>query len=144
MTNCKHLCDVEAKSTIYFDGVCNLCNRFVQFIIKRDPTARLSFAALQSEPGQKMRAEKDKTADEFDSVVFVKDGKLYEKSTAVLHVLRELGGVWALFYVFIIVPRFISDAVYDLVAANRYQLFGKQDVCMMPTPELKSRFLDGL
>jgi predicted DCC family thiol-disulfide oxidoreductase YuxK len=132
----------ETMATIYFDGICNLCNGFVQFVIKRDPTARLHFAALQSEAGQNMLSEYNKSTEELDSIVYVKDGKMYQKSEAVLNVLRELGGFWGLLYGFIIIPRFISDAVYDLVASNRYRMFGKLDSCMMPTPELKSRFLD--
>lgn len=126
---------------ILFDGVCNLCNSSVQFIIKRDKAAKFRYASLQSETGRKILEQFHLPVDTFNSFVLYQDDKIYTRSTAALRVFSQLKGwkwVGALSYV----PRFIRDGVYNLVARNRYRWFGKKDVCMIPTPELKSRFLD--
>lgn len=126
---------------ILFDGVCNLCNGSVQFIIKRDKEAKFRFASLQSEAGRKILEQFHLPLDTFNSFVLYQDDKIYTRSTAALRVFSQLKGwkwVGALSYV----PRFIRDGVYNLIARNRYRWFGKKDVCMIPTPELKSRFLD--
>jgi predicted DCC family thiol-disulfide oxidoreductase YuxK len=132
---------------ILFDGVCNLCNASVQFIIERDPTAVFRFASLQSNAGQAILAEnalnaalKNEASAE-DSVILVENGKVYDRSTAALRIARRLSGGVKLLYVFIIVPRPIRDFVYKFIAKNRYRWFGKQDACWMPTKELKARFL---
>lgn len=124
---------------ILFDGVCNLCNASVQFIIKRDPKAIFRFAALQSETGQKLLAEHPQVSA--DSVLLADRGKIYQQSTAALKIAGRLSGLWPLFYVFMIVPRPLRDAVYNYIAKNRYRWFGKQESCMLPTVDLKSRFL---
>jgi predicted DCC family thiol-disulfide oxidoreductase YuxK len=126
---------------ILFDGVCNLCNGLVRFIIKRDPAARFKFASLQSEIGHEWLKRFGLTNDAPDSVVLIKDEKYYLKSTGVLKILKDLGGIWKVFYIFIIIPRPFRDFVYDMIAKSRYRIFGKQDTCMIPTPELKDRFL---
>ena len=132
----------QEKDLVLFDGVCNLCNGFIQFVIKRDKNKRFMFAPLQSKAGEEVLKNLGKSTDEFDSMLFVVDGRPMLKSSAVLHIMRKLGGLWSLSYGFIIVPRFLRNWVYDIVASNRYRVFGKRDACMIPTPELKARFLD--
>ena len=112
---------------LLFDGVCNLCNRIVQFTIKRDPKGRFKFASLQSESGKALLKKFGLPADDFDSFVFINGNNYFLKSTAGLQVLKELGGVWKLFYVFIIVPRAWRDFIYDHIAKRRYRIFGKRD-----------------
>jgi predicted DCC family thiol-disulfide oxidoreductase YuxK len=127
---------------ILFDGVCNLCNASVQFIIERDPTAVFRFAALQSDFGQSVLAKNAVNMEGGDSVILVENGRVYDRSTAALRIARRLSGGIKLLYVFIVVPKFIRDFVYKIIAKNRYRWFGKQDACWMPTKELKARFLD--
>lgn len=131
------------SATILFDGVCNLCNGFVQFVIEHDAAGRFRFASLQSGVGQELlRAHGLQPRQEPDSVVLLEGGRAYTHSAAALGVLRGLGGVWgvagAAGQLF---PRFLRDAVYRLVARNRYRWFGRQEACWLPTPELKARFL---
>jgi predicted DCC family thiol-disulfide oxidoreductase YuxK len=126
---------------LLFDGVCNLCNSIVQFTIKRDPKEKFKFASLQSESGQALLKKFGLPTDDFDSFVFINGDKYFLKSSAGLHVLKELGGVWKLFYVFIIFPRPLRDFVYNIIAKTRYKIFGKRGTCMIPTPRLKQRFL---
>lgn len=126
---------------LLFDGVCNLCNSIVQFTIKRDPKEKFKFASLQSESGQELLKKFNLPTNDFDSFVFINGNKYFLKSSAGLHVLKELGGFWKLFYVFIIFPRPLRDFVYNIIAKTRYKIFGKQDACMIPTPKLKQRFL---
>lgn len=130
------------RPVLLFDGVCNLCDGLVTFIIKRDPDARLMFASLQSEAGQELLRRNGLTVQDFDSVVYLHNQKVYTKSTAALHVFKILGGFWQLLYLFVIVPKPIRDVLYRWVARNRYKWFGKKNQCMVPTPELKDRFLD--
>ncbi len=129
------------RGIILFDGVCNFCNGSVNFIIERDRENYFQFAPLQSGIGQKLLAEHkiDKTVT--DSVVLIENGEAYTRTTAVLRIARKLGGAWSLFYGFIIVPEFIRDFFYKLFAEYRYKLFGKTEACMMPTPELRTKFL---
>ena len=127
---------------ILFDGVCNFCNASINFLIDRDPKGVFKFAALQSEPGKAILEKHHITSiTDFDSVIVEKDGKLYQKSDAALEIARNMGGLWKLLYGFKIVPKFIRDFVYDLVAKNRYRFMGKMDACRIPTPELRARFL---
>lgn len=126
---------------LLFDGVCNLCNRIVQFTIKRDPKGKFKFASLQSESGQALLKKFALPTDDFDSFVYIKGDKYYRKSSAGLHVLKELGGGWKLFFALIIIPRPLRDLIYNLIAKSRYRFFGKRDTCMVPTPEINQRFL---
>ncbi|MBA4851113.1 thiol-disulfide oxidoreductase DCC family protein [Emticicia sp. BO119] len=127
---------------ILFDGVCNFCNASINFLIDRDPKGVFRFAALQSEPGREILAKHNiKVITDFDSVILEKDGKLYQKSDAALEIARNMNGLWKLLYGFKIVPKFIRDFVYDIVAKNRYRFMGKMDACRLPTPELRARFL---
>jgi len=125
---------------ILFDGVCNFCNGTVNFIIARDRGGYFKFAPLQSEIGERLRAqyEIDKSVD---SIVLIEDEIAYTYSDAALRIARSIGGAWTILYVFIIVPKPIRDFFYRLFARNRYRLFGKRDVCMVPTPEIRERFL---
>ncbi|UNO50796.1 DCC1-like thiol-disulfide oxidoreductase family protein [Alicyclobacillus acidoterrestris] len=131
--------DANHDKIVLFDGVCNLCSAVVQFIIRRDALAKFRFAPLSSQVAQKLVG--GRVALEADSVVFIEDGQIYTKSTAVLRILGNLRGIWSLCYVFVVVPTGLRDAVYDSIARHRYRWFGKQATCMVPTPELQSRFL---
>lgn len=126
---------------LFFDGVCNLCNASVQRVIKADQKGIFRFASLQSEAAQERLADSDLNPEELKSVILYHRDQFYTRSNAVLESARLLGGTWSLLYVFKIIPRFIRDAIYDWVARNRYRWFGKKDACMLPTPELKNRFL---
>ncbi len=130
------------QPVILFDGVCNLCNGAVQFVIRHDPKGKFLFASLQSTEGQKLLQQYQLPLNNFNSFVLLQDEKAYTRSTGALKVAKELGGVWPLLYGFIIVPKFIRDAVYNWIANNRYKWFGKQDSCMIPTAALKARFLN--
>jgi predicted DCC family thiol-disulfide oxidoreductase YuxK len=125
-----------------FDGVCNLCNRSVQFILKRDRRGIFRFASLQSPLGQSLLKRSGLPADQLDSFVLVENNKAYTRSSGALRVLRQLGGAWSLLSVFRIVPRQWRDAVYNWIARRRYRWFGKADSCWLPSPKWKSRFLD--
>ncbi len=132
---------MKQQPVILFDGVCNFCNSAVNFTIKRDKKAVIQFAPLQSEKGRMFLRQYNLPADDMRSFVFIEDGKTYFRSTAALKVCRYLNGLWPLCYIFILVPRFIRDAVYNFIAKHRYKWFGMRQECMMPTPEIKKRFL---
>jgi predicted DCC family thiol-disulfide oxidoreductase YuxK len=133
--------NTSEHSILLFDGVCNLCNSSVQFIVKRDEDAVFRFASLQSEEAQELLNSFEDKPSDLSSVLLVEDGKLYARSTAALRAARRLSGAWPLLYGFIIIPRPIRDLVYNWIARNRYRWFGKKDQCMIPSPELKARFL---
>jgi predicted DCC family thiol-disulfide oxidoreductase YuxK len=124
-----------------FDGVCNLCNRSVQFILKRDRRGIFRFASLQSPLGQSLLKRSGLPADQLDSFVLVENNKVYTRSTGALRVLRQLGGAWSLLSIFRIVPRQWRDAVYNWIARRRYRWFGKTDSCWLPSPKWADRFL---
>ena len=126
---------------ILFDGVCNLCNGAVQFIIKHDKKDKFKFAPLQSEFGQNQLVKYQLNRTSMDTFVYLSKGKAYTKSTAALKIAKELRKGWQLFYGFIIIPKFIRDWFYNRIAKNRYKLFGRKESCMLPTPELKEKFL---
>jgi predicted DCC family thiol-disulfide oxidoreductase YuxK len=126
---------------VLFDGVCNLCNGSVQFIIARDPSARFRFAPLGSAAAQSLINESKAGGPLPDSIVLMEHRQMYTRSTAALRMTRGLRFPWPLLYGLIVVPRPLRDTVYDLIARNRYRWFGKRDTCMMPTPELRARFL---
>ncbi len=130
------------KPVLLFDGVCNLCNGVVQFVIKRDPDAKFSFTSLQSNMGQRLLQKFQLPTSDFESFVLVEGDRYYRKSTAALRLFNKLGGGWRLLYAFMIVPVPIRDFFYNLVANNRYKIFGRTDECWIPTPELKARFLE--
>ena len=126
---------------IIFDGVCNLCNGTVQFIIKRDRKKKFLFTTYQSSAGQDILKQHGFPAIDQSTVVYLKNAVPYFKSKAVLEILRDLGFYWNLLYVLIVIPPFIRDVVYDIIAKNRYSIFGKRESCMVPTSEIVDRFL---
>ena len=128
------------SSIVLFDGVCNFCSDAVNFIIDRDPENRFKFAPLQSEVGQELRA-KYNVDESIDSIVLIEDDQAFTHSTAALRIARGLSGVWSGAYMFMILPRPLRDLYYELFAKYRYRLFGKKDACMIPTPEVRARFL---
>jgi len=132
----------QFSSVILFDGVCNLCNGFVTFVIARDPGGRFKFAPLQSAAAGRLLGTMSSRAAWPDSVVLVENGRAWTRSAAALRIARGLAFPWPLAYAFVVVPRPIRDWIYTLVARRRYQWFGKRDVCMMPTPALAARFID--
>jgi len=134
--------ELSYSPVILFDGVCNLCNRSVNFILKRDSGKIYKFASLQSDAAINIFNKHNLNLDKFDTIVLIKDQKVYQKSNAILEVTRSLGGLWPLLYVFKLIPRFLRDALYDYIAKNRYSWFGKSDQCRVPTPDLKERFLE--
>lgn len=126
---------------LLFDGVCNLCAGSVRFVVERDPAGRFRFAPLQSAAARDLLADHDADSTDLDSVVLLEDGVAHEKSEAALRVARHLEGPASLLWHARHVPRVLRDAVYDLVAATRYDVFGRKDRCMVPTPEMDERFL---
>lgn len=153
-TNASYLCIMKAqdsqlapdnfmdKKIILFDGVCNLCNSAVQFIIKRDKKDTFRYAALQSEIGTQLVAERAIDTSKVDSIILIEPGVAYfTKSDAALQIARSFGGLWSAMTIFSWIPKTFRDALYDLVAKNRYKWFGRKDACMIPTPELQAKFL---
>jgi predicted DCC family thiol-disulfide oxidoreductase YuxK len=132
---------MEKNPIVLFDGVCNLCNRSVQFIIKRDTKKQFRFASLQGKTGQELLQRFGLRTNNFNSFILVEGNRIYTRSTGVLRILKHLGGWWKLFYAFIIVPEIILDGVYYLIARNRYKWYGKRIECMLPAQELRERFL---
>jgi predicted DCC family thiol-disulfide oxidoreductase YuxK len=130
------------QSIILFDGVCNYCNSMVNFVIQQDKNKKFKFAALQSEAGQKILQKCSLPTQDFDSFILIENGKVFKSSTAGLKVLNKLPVYWKWSQVFWIVPKFLRDAVYNVIAKNRYKWFGRKETCMIPSPQVKERFLD--
>ena len=126
---------------LLFDGICHFCDHSVQFVIRHDKLNTFKFAALQSNVGQELLKKYNLPTENFDSFVFISNNKCYQKSTAALQVCRSLGGIWKILYLLIVIPRPLRDGLYNLVAKNRYNWFGKKDQCMVPPPEVRKRFL---
>ena len=125
------------RQTILFDGVCNLCNGIVRFVLARDPAGRFRFASLQSAAARRLLGDPP-----LETIVLVEGDAVFQKSAAALRIARKLRFPWPLLYTFMIVPRPIRDLIYEWVARNRYAWFGKRGSCMVPSPEVKNRFLD--
>jgi len=132
----------QEQTIIFFDGVCNLCNGAVQFVIKRDSNAYFKFASLQSLKAKKLLPEYGVDPTGLESILLLENGKLLNKSRAALSISRRLSGIWPVLVVLKIIPPFIRDFVYDWIAKNRYQWFGKRDECRVPSPEMNARFLE--
>ena len=132
---------MKEDPVILFDGVCNFCNGAVNFVLKRDKKKAILFSPLQTDTGQKLLKKYDLPVNDMQSFVFIENGKVYTRSTAALKVCRYLRGGWPLCYGFIIVPKFIRDGIYNWFAKNRYKWYGVRTECMIPTPEIKARFL---
>ncbi|WP_378174951.1 thiol-disulfide oxidoreductase DCC family protein [Aquimarina sp. SS2-1] len=135
--------NLEGKKVILFDGVCNLCNGAINFIIKRDKNDVFRYASLQSEIGKKLAQERGIDASKLDTILLIEPSmKYYHKSTAALRIAKQLSGGYPLLSVFLILPKFLRDCVYDIISKNRYKWFGKKESCMIPTPKLKALFID--
>jgi predicted DCC family thiol-disulfide oxidoreductase YuxK len=132
----------SSHPVVLFDGACNLCNASVQFVLRRDPRARFRFAALQSQAAGALLARAGWTGDRPDSVALVDGDRVAWKSAAALGIARRLRWPWPLLAVFVFVPRPLRDLVYDFVARRRLRWFGRRESCMVPTKELRARFLD--
>jgi predicted DCC family thiol-disulfide oxidoreductase YuxK len=133
---------MSPPAIVLFDGVCNLCNASVRFVLDRDPAGRFRFASLQSEAGRRLLEAHRLPTDELSTVVVVADGRAYTRSDAALRIARGLGGGWPALGALRLVPRPLRDAAYGVVARNRYRWFGRKEECMLPTPEQRSRFLE--
>lgn len=131
----------QEKPIVLFDGHCNLCNNVVQFIIKHDPNAKILFSSLQGNHGQSLLRRHDLPTQDFDTFLLLKKGILYDRSTAFLEVCKELDGPINQIQVLRMIPKGFRDSLYSFVAKNRYSIFGKSETCLIPSPELKSRFL---
>ena len=129
-----------SQSVIFFDGVCNLCNASVQFVIEHDQKDQFHFTALQGAYTQEILPKFDADPKQLNTILLLEDGKLYTKSSAALKIAKKLSGLLPLLYVFYILPKFIRDWFYDLIAKNRYRWWGKEESCWVPTPALKSKF----
>jgi predicted DCC family thiol-disulfide oxidoreductase YuxK len=131
-----------ADTIVFFDGVCNLCNSAVDFIIDRNPSGSLRFASLQSELGKQLLENQGLDTESYSSLILYEKGKVYRYSTAAFRIAAHLSGIWSWARFFLVLPPFLRDGVYNLIARNRYRWFGKSEACRLPTPELRVRFLD--
>lgn len=129
-----------AQPIIFFDGVCNLCNGAINFIIDHDKNSYFKFAPLQSEIAQELIPQS--ILENTDSIILFDSDQIYSKSTAALKVAKKLDGMWKALYILIFFPKFFRDFVYDYIAKNRYKWFGKRDTCRLPTQDIKNRFLE--
>ncbi|WP_226913053.1 thiol-disulfide oxidoreductase DCC family protein [Flavicella marina] len=132
----------KTKSVILFDGLCSLCDSSVQFVLKRDTKNKFVFASLQSEVGVAFLKTQPETIRATDSIILVTENNVYSKSTAALHIAKSLNGFWPISILFILIPNFFRDWVYDGIAKKRYKWFGKLETCRVPTQEEKKKFID--
>ncbi len=133
---------MDGHPIILFDGVCNFCNGAINFVLKQDKKGIFKFAPLQSEAGQRLLQHYNLSMKEFDSFILIDKGKVYKKSAASLRVMNKLPWYWKEAQILRMIPTAFRDAIYDFIAKNRYKWFGKKEQCMVPTPELRSRFLN--
>lgn len=127
-----------SKGVVLFDGICNLCNQSVQLIIRKDKRDYFRFAALDSAYGKAMISRYNITAD---SIVLIENDRAYTQSDAALRIARRLSGIYPVLYAAVVLPKFIRDRIYGIIARNRYRWFGRQEVCWMPSPQLRQKFL---
>ncbi len=132
----------DREQIILFDGVCTLCNGAVNFIIRRDPEQRFKFAALQSEFASERLPTYDLSTDKIDTIILLEDGQAFGHSNAALRIAKQLSGGWSFIYFAIIIPAPIRDFIYKQIANNRYRVFGKNEQCMIPTAEIRQRFIE--
>lgn len=142
MQNTTTSTDINLHPIVLFDGVCNLCDGFVQFIIKRDPKGIFRFASLQSTVGQELLAANGMDVKSLSTVVLYEKGTFHTHSDVGLKVFRRLNGWWPVLYYLIYFPKPLRDLVYNWIARNRYRWFGKKEACMIPSPDVRARFLD--
>lgn len=129
------------KAVILFDGVCNLCNSSIDFVLKRDQKDRFIVGALQSEEGKKLLSRFDVNPEYLDSLVLIEDDRIFFRSTAALRIAKTLPGAWPLLYGLVILPVFLRNGIYNWIGKNRYRWFGKKQTCRLPTPEEQAKFL---
>jgi len=127
---------------IFFDGVCNLCNGSVDFILKRDPKETFRFASLQSPIAKDLLKRESVDLNNMRTIILLNNGKVFYRSNAILEILRQLAAPWPVFYAFKLMPRFIRDGLYNLVSKHRYSWFGKRDTCRIPSAGERARFLE--
>ena len=131
---------ITDKNIILFDGICNLCNGFVDFVIQRDPKGVFVFGSIQSDEGEELL--KDLGIEKgLKTVIYIEENKIYTESTAALKIIRKLNGLWPFFYIFILIPPFMRNGIYRWIARNRYKWFGKRSACRLPEGAFKERFL---
>ena len=133
---------MEETRVVLFDGVCNFCNYWVNFALKRDRKNKLRFTPLQGKTAKQLLPHYILNPSSLSSVIFIDAGKAWTQSSAAIRICRYLGGGWKLLYGLIVIPKFIRDFFYNIIARNRYKWFGKKESCMVPTPELRERFLE--
>ena len=135
--------NTELNNLVIYDGVCHFCNHSVNFIIQHDPQAHFTFMPIQSQTAHYIlqKYSSQQTADNFDTILLIKNGRCFERSNAALEIARSLQKPWPVFYGLKIIPTLLRDWCYNLIARNRYRLFGQSQVCLMPTPALKARFI---
>lgn len=131
----------QSKSIIFFDGVCNLCNASIDFIIRNDKNDQFLVGALQDDFSKKILSKFDVKDDYLDSLVLIQDSKVFYRSTAALKISKHLAGLWPIFYPLLILPKWLRDPVYDWIGKNRYKWFGKKNTCRLPKPEERAKFL---
>ena len=131
----------STHSIILFDGVCNLCNGAINFVIKRDNSNVFKFAPLQENSGILLLKKYAINPQKLDTIILIENDRVYLKSSAALRISKKMSNLWPLLYVCIVLPKFLRDAVYDYIAKNRYTWFGKKDECMIPSPTTKDKFL---
>ena len=131
----------QYNKVIVFDGICNFCNAFVDFVIRHDPQRKFKFGTLQSEPAQKILRKLGLHTEEFETFLLIEDDRIFTKSTAALKIAKHLGGFWSVFTVFFIVPRPIRDGAYDVIARRRLRWMGRRDACRVPSSSEQDRFV---
>tara|TARA_R110002051_G_C8408221_1_gene449710 strand:+ start:99 stop:542 length:444 start_codon:yes stop_codon:yes gene_type:complete len=131
----------DLKSIIFFDGICNLCNASIDFVMQRDNKAHFLVGALQEDFSKEILSKYEVKEDYLDSLVLLEDGEIYYKSTAALKIAKHLSGLWPALYLLIVLPKFLRDPIYNWIGSNRYRWFGKKSTCRLPTPAEKAKFL---
>lgn len=132
---------MQENPLILFDGICNFCHYWVNFAIQRDSKKKLRFTSLQGETAKSILPAHSITPGSLSSVIFIDNGKAYTQSSAAIRICKHLNGGWKLLYGLMVIPKFIRDPVYNIIARNRYKWFGKKEQCMIPSPEVRERFL---
>jgi len=133
---------MKHNTIIIFDGLCNLCSAAVQFVIYRDPQEKFRFVSFQSDAGRKLVNDFTNVSNNPETVILIKDNQAYYKSDAALHIAKELSGLWKYAFYFKAVPRPVRDSIYGFIAQKRYKWFGKRDICLVPAPEIRERFIE--
>jgi len=142
MTRHQQAASAREPIILLIDGQCYLCHGITKFVVKRDPRQRFRFASLQSKLGQQLLVKGQMSTEDLDTFVMVDRGRYYTKSSAALLVMRQLGGLWPLLSIFRLVPKWLRDLVYDVIASRRYRWFGRSEQCLLPSAELRNRFLE--